>query len=363
MALQQAALEEAARGILAAAVAGADLQPALATFATAAGGHGALFVRQPVADRAFILETPSITEPVELYKAGKAPPDPRYRRVSQTMAEGFAGDQAFFSPDELARDAYYNEFLARYGLRWQASALLAGEGIGGLYVSVKRQAARGPYDPEELASLDRALPQLRAAALFAHKILDAAADRLAHAFETRQEGVFRIDGEGRVTGMNAAADAAAGRDIAILQGRITAAFPAEQARLDAALKAALAGRAGLLQLSSPDLRRRVLLLLVPVLGMARDLFGATSALAVLVDPARRIEPAPHLALALRDVFRLTPTEAEVAALVGVGQPLDAVARRLNIAPGTARLHLKSVFQKTGAARQTDLAVLLGRLQI
>jgi DNA-binding CsgD family transcriptional regulator len=44
-----------------------------------------------------------------------------------------------------------------------------------------------------------------------------------------------------------------------------------------------------------------------------------------------------------------------------GGAIEAAARTLNMAIGTARNHLKSVFEKSGANRQSELVALLRAL--
>ena len=52
---------------------------------------------------------------------------------------------------------------------------------------------------------------------------------------------------------------------------------------------------------------------------------------------------------------LTPTELQVARLVGQGLRNDAIARRLFIAPGTVKVHLTHIFAKLGITTRTELA--------
>ncbi len=83
------------------------------------------------------------------------------------------------------------------------------------------------------------------------------------------------------------------------------------------------------------------------------------ALLLVADPeARTTAPPPAL---LREAFGLTRAEAEVAARAANGDGVPALAASLDISPGTARLHLHRVFEKTGAHRQAELAAVLGRL--
>jgi DNA-binding CsgD family transcriptional regulator len=71
----------------------------------------------------------------------------------------------------------------------------------------------------------------------------------------------------------------------------------------------------------------------------------------IVDPEHYVIPR-LAAFALR--YRLTPGEARVLNELVSGQGLVAAARSLDIAESTARTHLRRVFGKTGAGRQTEL---------
>jgi DNA-binding CsgD family transcriptional regulator len=61
-------------------------------------------------------------------------------------------------------------------------------------------------------------------------------------------------------------------------------------------------------------------------------------------------------------FALTPAEARLARCLLKGDTLEEAASALNIKLQTARNHhLRSVFRKTGTARQTQLVTLLVRV--
>ena len=57
---------------------------------------------------------------------------------------------------------------------------------------------------------------------------------------------------------------------------------------------------------------------------------------------------------LRHVYGLTETEARVAALIGNGSSVEAVASRLNLPVPVVRTHLKQVLDKTHSERPSDL---------
>jgi DNA-binding CsgD family transcriptional regulator len=64
---------------------------------------------------------------------------------------------------------------------------------------------------------------------------------------------------------------------------------------------------------------------------------------------------PHC---LQQGFALTAREAEVAALVAAGQPLQEAAATLGISLATARTHLHRSFQKTSVQTQSQLVALV-----
>jgi DNA-binding CsgD family transcriptional regulator len=72
---------------------------------------------------------------------------------------------------------------------------------------------------------------------------------------------------------------------------------------------------------------------------------------IIVDLGRYVMPRLE-AFALR--YSLTPGESRVLNEIVSGRGLVAAARKLDIAESTARTHLRRVFEKTGADRQTEL---------
>jgi DNA-binding CsgD family transcriptional regulator len=65
-------------------------------------------------------------------------------------------------------------------------------------------------------------------------------------------------------------------------------------------------------------------------------------------------------LLLQDLFALTPAEAAIAAALGEGKSVEAIARTCHISLNTARTHLKHIFDKTNTRRQAELVSLLAR---
>jgi DNA-binding CsgD family transcriptional regulator len=65
--------------------------------------------------------------------------------------------------------------------------------------------------------------------------------------------------------------------------------------------------------------------------------------------------------ALSLTFGLTPAEARLAGRIGLGQSLREAADAEGVTFETARSRLKSIFAKTGADRQAELALMVARL--
>jgi DNA-binding CsgD family transcriptional regulator len=73
---------------------------------------------------------------------------------------------------------------------------------------------------------------------------------------------------------------------------------------------------------------------------------------VLIEQPDRPTFAPFAAFTKR--YRLSPAEAGLAARIVGGMSLRQAAETIGISDNTARTHLKRVFVKTGARRQSDL---------
>lgn len=108
-----------------------------------------------------------------------------------------------------------------------------------------------------------------------------------------------------------------------------------------------------LRVSRGEDRAPLTVLAVPLRTSAASPSPKAQVLVLVVDPER---PSAH-AQQLRLVYGLSPTEAALVCHLIKRAGLKAAARTLNIAPTTARTHLKRVYAKTGARKQVQLAEL------
>ncbi|WP_251231526.1 response regulator transcription factor [Adlercreutzia aquisgranensis] len=61
-------------------------------------------------------------------------------------------------------------------------------------------------------------------------------------------------------------------------------------------------------------------------------------------------------------YKLTPRESEVVVLLAYGRTLAIIARDLQIAKGTARTHIESIYRKLGVHKQQELIDLVEGFQ-
>mgnify|MGYP003344391116 CR=1 FL=1 len=98
----------------------------------------------------------------------------------------------------------------------------------------------------------------------------------------------------------------------------------------------------------------------------------TSPLPVLLEALRQVKsgetyleesasPALRQWAGRRHLPRLTPREREIIDLVSRGLKNREIAEQLSITPGTVKVHLMHVFEKTGARDRYELAVRGARL--
>ena len=203
------------------------------------------------------------------------------------------------------------------------------------------------YQNTEISNLRRALSDLPGGG--GHPVLDLIA-----------LGVVLLDGEGRVIHANRAA-----RDMAqdasffsIRNDRLRASDP----DCDAALNRAVMD----MKEAVPESEK--------VTGVM--LHGTEQSISALIGtletPANTAPNDPQFALFLSppaqtkkvseklliDLFDLTPTEANVAALLSRGARPSEVADALGVSSTTIAFHIRNLLQKTGTNRQTDLIALI-----
>jgi DNA-binding CsgD family transcriptional regulator len=329
--------------------------------AKATGSFGAVLL--PVRGRSpGIPASESMLPTMEHYfREGWAHRDERYHSLPTFMRRGVASEFDFTTPDEMARSAFYQELLAPHGLRWFAVVKVgSGDDVWGL--SIQRSIEQGPFQQSEIDRLAMLSGQLGGTAEFARTFGFARIEAALEAFEASGSPAVVVDRLGEAVRVNPSADRLLGPDLQIVRHRVASSSRDATAALDRALHALIwTGQGGAFHPPVVLPRREgrpILAYPTRLAAIAAAAFSPGQACIVFVDlDARPTTVAGDLIAA----FGLTPAEARLAGKLLSEESLEAAADRLGVARETARNQLKSVLQKTGAHRQSQLAALLMRL--
>ncbi|MGE0719656.1 MAG: helix-turn-helix transcriptional regulator, partial [Alphaproteobacteria bacterium] len=167
---------------------------------------------------------------------------------------------------------------------------------------------------------------------------------------------------GRIAAANAGLEALMPTAIVERRHRIALTDPRADALLATALESigplhdGAAGLVRSLPIAGGEAHPPLILHLVPVRGVAQNIFVRTAAILVVtpVEP-REIPPIERV---LQVLFDLSPAESRVARGIGSALTVEEIATAGRVSRETVRNQLKAVLQKTGTSRQAELVNLL-----
>lgn len=271
-------------------------------------------------------------------------------------------DQDVITPDEIKRLALYNEFLAPHGFGWLAAVGFC-VGSEPWFLTVHRTKQEGPFEMEEKRILAQISRRLSDVANLSQAVSRSVLTGTVNALNRVKQPAVILDRLGCVLDANAAAEQLFDRDVYVRNRRLYVTDRHARGAL-AVFVDALGAAADTAPLpTDPIIVRRpikapVLIRILPVEPAARTPFLGARALLLFLDLSERRLTQSRLLIML---FGLTAAEANLAALIGMGETVERAAEHLGIVPSTARTQLKAVFGKTGTHRQSELVALLARL--
>ena len=270
-----------------------------------------------------------------------------------------------FNEEELARDPFHQEFILPAGFTSFAGLVLAKSPGLMLSASIYRKPRQGRFERAEIAQINRLTDQLRAAGELALRIGLTSTRRMAETFTAAGHPLALIGRNARVLYMSAPFEALVGNGLQVKAGRLIASDAEAERALGAAIARATRCEAVVgeafqwVVLPRRDGLRPLMAQLVPIVGVANDFLNPVSAIVLLTDlEASAAGPEKHL---LAAAFALAPAEARLAAQIVAGDTLPEIARREGVSRETLRSRLKSIFEKTGTSRQSELVLLLAKL--
>lgn len=289
--------------------------------------------------------------------------------VERSVAHGMSRvltDADLVTREEQARSGFYQEWLRHLGIHHMLGAVFpTADGATGV-LGIHRPREAGAYTRSERRQAARILPHLQRALRLGQRLAAASRPHAAawQALDCVDTGVLVVDGACRILHANAMAETLlrenaefgmAGQRLILRQPSLRDSLLSlvRDATNTACGRVAKPGAA--LAIARPH-RLPLALEVVPLRPSTSRLSVQRPCTLIFIrDPE-----APIAAARLRELFGLTRTEGAVAAALGQGASLEAIAARMGIGLATVRSHLKRILAKTGTHRQAEAVVLLAR---
>jgi DNA-binding CsgD family transcriptional regulator len=269
-----------------------------------------------------------------------------------------------FDEEFVARDRFYSEYVPAYDAKFGSGMMFELDENTVATIALVRGHRRGPLDREERFWLQRLGEHLREAIIGYERVRKMAFEALAghKLLMTFPYPMWLLDADRYLYFANPAAEREMRQEVRLGRHgrRLHARFTAVERALTQQISALM--KSGHLASTTVDLRQNEsdpptwlhLSLIVP--GRALGAFGERpQVLATLFDP-RQVSSLD--AFALSNLFRLTPTEAKVAAQIAEGMEPDKIAEANGTRVCTVRSQLSKVLAKLGVMRQAEVVRIL-----
>ncbi len=285
--------------------------------------------------------------------------------VERTVAFGLSAivtDRDLVTRQEQRDSGFYREWLPTMDIFHLVGAAfpVGDEAVGVLGIHRPEQAHH--YDKTDRARAGLLLPHLRRALQLGQSLSNVRQAAALEVLGRVDAGVVVVTQSSRILYANALAEDMLRKipELGVLGGRLFLRDGLLQGRFRRMVQASIRTAVG-----QPEPPESALAILRPerlpiTLGVAplrpTDVLTVNQPLVLvfLRDP----EYSAPDTRCLRDLFNLTATEAAIAADLGRGRSLEAIAREREIGIATVRSHLKRILAKTGTNRQAEAAALL-----
>ena len=310
----------------------------------------------------------SLLDGVDLltYKEKFAPSDPFRAPVLRMGRPGVVRDEDLLPNEGLLKTDMYRHLLAPQGYRYATLVLLTVNVRRLEALSIWRSMEQGPMEEDSIRLLNLLLPHIQKA-LEIRNVIAVAHQRLASAeamVDASATATFLLTREGRVLHRNAAAELLLRETVALAlhDGTLIATEarfkePLRKLFQDAAVPVSSQWKAEpvhALALHRSSGKKPLQLLASPLPPSHRDRSKADLVLLV-TDPEKPLSFPDDV---LRALYGLTPAQTEVANGLLTGYTLDEIATLRRVSLGTVRQQVKSILNRTGTSRQSDLIKLL-----
>jgi DNA-binding CsgD family transcriptional regulator/CRP-like cAMP-binding protein len=195
-------------------------------------------------------------------------------------------------------------------------------------------------------------------------MLEGERDTLREVLDRLPTGVVLLDQNKKIILVNKSAQTIVDQRSGLLikQNEVHASNPLDNRKLQeligkaSNLKYSLQESGGAVMVSRKSHTHSMPILISPLRSKEYSYENRKAAAAIFISDPDLAIPGPHEIF--RKLYGLTPTEARLSSALLQGKNVMQVARELHIKVNTVRSHLKSIFLKTGANRQSELVRIL-----
>ncbi|MDB5524861.1 MAG: DNA-binding protein with domain [Rhizobium sp.] len=308
------------------------------------------------------ISTPNIQEMMASFAVSETRfQNVRPLRALEQRPGAFTRDTDIMTSEELETDAIFREFIYPQGLKWTVGCVIQEPSGHSIVFDLMRKNTGSPFSDDDIARLNDLKSDLARAAFMTSRLAFREAQSVTSALSMVGLPAAVIGDSGMVIAMNAEMEAQAPLITTGAGNSFIINRPSSKQMFDEALQRFGRGDVPAVQsipVAASDAFPATILHVLPVRGMARDVFGRSMAL-VIATPVGEVG-SPDMRV-LCGLFDLTPAEARLAREVATGVSMEAAAVNLGLSLETVRTYMKRVMAKTGTRRQAELAVLLSGL--
>lgn len=275
-------------------------------------------------------------------------------------------ERKFIDEASMDRHEFYDWLVKDNGLRHFLGSRLYDDGEYSVFHSVEFFREGSHPETEAIEAFTRCARSLgqawRLATRSSHVRESATNQNLGNSPWTPEHlpwSIFGLSARGDVVEMNLSARQMIERkDVLLLfTGHLAPASRRARSRFEVLIHSGLSGHVAEMLLPSVS-EVSLVLQIVPVAGQGQTRPNDVSAVLYVRDPRR--DGKGYEAI-LQRLYGLTPAELRLVGILRRGISLQDAADMLGLSRNTARNQLQSVFDKTGARRQSELVFLLNGL--
>ncbi|GEM_PF-1615717 len=280
------------------------------------------------------------------------------------IASFYASNLDIPNPERFPESRFYREWVAPQGVAYAAGSIVLREGAWLTQLIVQRAPEHPPFTRDDMDRLDQLVPHIQRAIQMRYRFaeLQLGQNFLASSLDVLAMPTLLINEYGRVAHVNRSATRLLeGRGVLWLEeGHIFTRYEAVTRSINLEVSNAIRASRGIAAhpcatVLLPRRARMPLIIMIAPMHLNGSAAGQGAALLFAFDP----EIAPSVGVELvRALFGLSEAEAQLAVALGCGKTLDDAAQERGTSIHTIRSQLKSIFNKTGTKRQSDLVSLL-----